>query len=192
MYFPILLFVSFISNSYGKMYSSCNHHRDTHNCIKNPLCRWCNISNSTTNITGVCNPNTQCFYNNSNCISNNEFNYVCNVFNVFLVMSLLFIVVACNLYISYNTKKILDKYFDNYKDINDDGIHNNHTYKYREKTLILTIINVLLFVPPLLFWIIDSVAFLYYFICVMSLVSIMYCSFLTKNIYRKPSYTRLN
>ena len=180
MYLFILLCVSFISNSYGQMYSSCNHHSDSYNCIKNPLCRWCNISNSTSNITGICNPNTQCFYNNSNCISNNDFNYICNVINVFMIMSLLFIVIACNLYISYNTKQILDKYFDNYKDINEDGIIISHTYKFREKSLIIIIINVLLFVPPLIFWIIDSVAFFYYFMCIMSLVSIMYCNFLKK------------
>jgi len=184
MNLSIFIFLSFISVNNAHIYSTCEEYNNLNSCIMNPLCQWCNSSNTTLNTSGICHPNTNCFYNNSNCISNNDFNYVCDVFYVFFIMSMLFVLICCNLYISYNTKKILDKYFD---DKQNDAINE----RYKEKALIITIINILLFVPPLIFWIIGSIAFIYYFICIISLVSFMYCSMITTNVSKKD-YIRIN
>ena len=66
----------------------------------------------------------------------------------------------------------------------------------KEKAIILTIINVLLFTPPIVFWIIGSVAFIYYSIIIMGLVVILSCSTITtkyiKKNKEKSAYTQIN
>jgi hypothetical protein len=95
-------------------------------------------------------------------------------------------------YISYIAKQIIDKYFD------IPAIGNGEAMRERtkEKAIILTIINVLLFTPPLVFWIIGSVAFIYYSIIIMGLVVILSCSAITtkyiKKNKEKSGYTQIN
>jgi hypothetical protein len=95
-------------------------------------------------------------------------------------------------YISYIAKQIIDKYFDIPSIGNGDGLRE----RTKEKAIILTIINVLLFTPPLVFWIVGSIAFIYYSLIIMSLVIILSCSKLTTKYVKKnkvkSAYTQIN
>ena len=68
--------------------------------------------------------------------------------------------------------------------------------RIKEKAVILTIINVLLFTPPIIFWIIGSIAFIYYSLIIMGLVMILSCSNITtkyiKKNKEKSAYTQIN
>jgi len=95
-------------------------------------------------------------------------------------------------YISYCAKNILDKYFDIPSIGNGEAI----IERTKEKAIILTIINVLLFSPPIIFWIIGSVAFIYYSLIIMCLIMILSCStvstkYIKKN-KEKSAYTQIN
>jgi len=95
-------------------------------------------------------------------------------------------------YISYIAKQIIDKYFDIPSIGNGDGMRE----RTKEKAIILTIINVLLFSPPLVFWIIGNIAFIYYSLIIMSLVIILSCSTVTTKYVKKnkvkSAYTQIN
>jgi hypothetical protein len=187
----------------------CQQFNSLSSCIDNPLCQWCNTTtdinnkllgnnsvangtNSVTNVnsSGSCNMNTQCFYNNTECVS--QLNYMCSLLNFFLMIGLLFILFSSMFYISYIAKNILDKYFDIPSIGNGEAIRE----RTKEKAIILTIINVLLFSPPIIFWIIGNIAFIYYSLIIMCLVMILSCSTVTtkyvKKNKEKSSYTQIN
>lgn len=176
----------------------CQQFNSLSSCIDNPICQWCNSTTSRTNETlkgnssGTCNMNTQCFYNNTECVSSIQLDYMCSLFNFFIMMGLLFILFSSMFYISYIAKQIIDKYFD------IPAIGNGEAMRERtkEKAIILTIINVLLFTPPIVFWIIGSVAFIYYSIIIMGLVVILSCSTITTKYVKKnkikSAYTQIN
>jgi hypothetical protein len=176
----------------GDAYSSCDSYNELNTCIDNPFCQWCNVTKeqNMTNI-GICKQNSECLYNSSECISNNKLNGVCNVVDIFISMSLVFMLFGSIFYVSYVSKLILDKYFDMPYD-NGEAIRD----RIKEKALILTIINVLLFIPPIILWIVGSMVFLYYTIFLMGLVVLLTCSTTTRKYIRKhnqkSAYTQIN
>ena len=193
----ILLFINLANLAIVASAHVCEQFDSLSSCIDNPICQWCN---TTTNIntkllgnsSGTCNMNTQCFYNNTECVSSSQLNYMCSLLNFFLIMGLFFILFSSMFYISYIAKQIIDKYFD------IPAIGNGEAMRERtkEKAIILTIINVLLFTPPLVFWIIGNIAFIYYSLIIMSLVIILSCSSVTtkyvKKNKEKSAYTQIN
>ena len=199
-----LIFASLVTKGNAHV---CQQFNSLSSCIDNPLCQWCNTTtNINTNIlgnisvthslanvnnSGTCNMNTQCFYNNTECVSSSQLNYMCTLLNFFLMMGLLFILFSSMFYISYIAKQIIDKYFD-IPSVNGDGMRE----RTKEKAIILTIINVLLFTPPLVFWIIGNIAFIYYSLIIMSLVIILSCSAVTTKYVKKnkvkSAYTQIN
>jgi hypothetical protein len=183
----IVLFINLASANVCEQFNSLR------SCIDNPICQWCNsTSEISVNSSGSCNMNTQCFYNNTECVSSKQFDYVCSLFNIFIMLGLLFILFSSMFYISYVAKNILDKYFDIPSIGNGEGIKE----RTKEKALILTIINVLLFTPPIIFWFIGNIAFIYYSIISMTLVMILSCSTVTtkyiKKNKEKSAYIQIN
>ena len=83
-----------------------------------------------------------------------------------------------------------------YFDIPSIGNGEGMRERTKEKAIILTIINVLLFTPPLVFWIIGNIAFIYYSLIIMSLVIILSCSTVTTKYVKKnkvkSAYTQIN
>jgi len=204
----ILLFINLANLAIVSSAHVCQQFNSLSSCINNPLCQWCNtttdintklfgnnsVINSITNVnnSGTCNMNTQCFYNNTECISSSQVNYMCSVLNFFIIMTMLFVLFSSMFYISYIAKQIIDKYFDIPAIGNGDGMRE----RTKEKAIILTIINVLLFTPLLVFWIIGNVAFIYYSLIIMSLVIILSCSAVTTKYVKKnkvkSAYTQIN
>jgi len=198
-----LIFASFATKGNAHV---CQQFNSLSSCIDNPLCQWCNTTTNTNllgnysvthslynvNNSGTCNINTQCFYNNTECVSSSQLNYMCSLLNFFLIMGLFFILFSSMFYISYIAKQIIDKYFDIPSIGNGDGMRE----RTKEKAIILTIINVLLFSPPLVFWIIGNIAFIYYSLIIMSLVIILSCSTVTTKYVKKnkvkSAYTQIN
>ena len=177
----------------------CEQFDSLNSCIDNPICQWCNStsgggnsSDYSGNIRGTCNMNTQCLYNNTECVNSRQLNYMCSLLNFFLLTCLFFILFASMFYISYGVKNILDKYFDIPSIGNGEAI----IERTKEKAIILTIINVLLFSPPIIFWIIGNIAFIYYSIIIMCLVMIVSCSNVTNKYIKKKkeksAYTQIN
>jgi len=195
----------------GKMYSSCDEYQTLNSCIDNSFCQWCNvnttISNAITNAitntkynnaihnnSGVCKTNTECVYNSTECISNNQIAEVCNVLDFFVTLSLIFMLFGSIFYVSYFTKSVLDKYFDIPSD-NGEAIHD----RKEAKAFLLILINMLLFVPPIILWLINKVIFVYYTIIVMGIVILLSFTTITKkyNKYnkknnQKSAYTQIN
>jgi uncharacterized membrane protein YhaH (DUF805 family) len=172
----------------GHIYTRCDNYIQLDQCIDNPFCQWCN----TINNTSICRANTECFYNSTECVSSNSLNNMCFTLNFFINLALLFILLASINYISLFTKKILDSYFD-IPGNNGDGFQ----LRLKQKGFILTLINLLLFVPPIVFWIIGNIAFLYYFMFIMILILIMGCSEKTTYYYKyktneKNKYEQIN
>lgn len=193
----ILLFINLANLAIVDSAHVCEQFDSLSSCIDNPICQWCNTtSNINTklfgNNSGTCNMNTQCFYNNTECISSKQLDYLCSLFNIFIMLGLLFILFSSMFYISYIAKSILDKYFDIPSIGNGEAIKERTT----EKAIILTIINVLLFTPPIIFWIIGSIAFIYYSLIIMGLVMILSCSNITTKYIKKnkvkSAYTQIN
>lgn len=186
---PYLFYITCLSTSYSNahMYNTCSKLKTLNKCIDNPFCQWCNTTN-----TSICRANTQCFYNSTECVSSNSFNNMCFVLNFFMNLALLFILLASINYISLFTKNILDSYLD-IPNTNGEGLQ----MRTHQKGLILTIINLLLFVPPIVFWFIGNIAFLYYFMFIMVLILIMGCSEKTTYYYKykvneKKKYEQIN
>jgi hypothetical protein len=214
----LLALLYFANLCSGKMYSSCDEYQTLNSCVDNPFCQWCNmnttisntisntkytntISNTISNITtsnsntsGVCKPNTECLYNSTECISNNQIAELCNVLEFFVSLSLLFMLFGSIFYISYFTKSILDKYFDIPSD-NGEAMHD----RKEAKVFLLFIINMLLFVPPIVLWLINKVIFVYYTLSIMGLIILLSFTTITKkyNKYnktnnQKSAYTQIN
>ena len=112
---------------------------------------------------------------------------MCSLLNIFFISGLLFILLGSIAYISYFTKTLLDKYF--YMP-NEDGLKDRR----KIKLLILTIVNILLFSPLVIFWSIDSIGFIYYYIFIMFMIILLSCCITTKKIYKsnKSAYTQIN
>ena len=165
MNYKILLLLELINVCLGNIYSKCDFNYNMDTCIDNTLCQWC--TNNITNIS-ICKTNTECLYNSTECISNNQLLEVCNVLDIFISISLIFMLFGSIIYISYFSKKIIDKYFDIPSD-NGEAIRTRN----KEKAIILTIINVLLFIPTIVLWIIGSMIFLYYTIFLMLLIVLL-------------------
>ena len=207
----LLALLYFANLCSGKMYSSCDEYQDLNSCIDNPFCQWCNmnttISNTNTktntktniktsnyNTSGVCKPNTECVYNSTECISNNQIAELCNVLEFFVSLSLLFMLFGSICYISYFTKSILDKHFDIPSD-NRDGIRD----RKEAKAFLLIIINMLLFVPPIVLWLINKYVFIYYSLSIMGLIILLSLTTITKKYTKyskfykqKSAYSRIN
>ena len=205
-----LIFASFVTKGNAH---TCQQFNSLSSCIDNPLCQWCNttintnllgnisvtngnysVTHSLANVnnSGACNMNTQCFYNNTECVSSSQLNYMCSLFDLFIIVGLLFILFSSMVYISYIAKQIIDKYFDIPSIGNGEGMRE----RTKEKAIILTIINVLLFTPPLVFWIIGNIAFIYYSLIIMGLVVLLSCSTVTTKYVKKnkvkSAYTQIN
>ena len=178
-----------LTNSH--LYNVCENYNQLDLCIENPLCQWCNISNnnSTNSTIGICRTNTQCFYNNTACITNNNVTLICSLMNLFFMLGLLFILLFSILYVSFFTKNLLDNYFDIPNSI--DGIRD----RTKIKSTLLAIVNILLFSPLIIFWILDSIIFIYYYIFIMAAIILLSFSITTKKLYnykKKKSYTQIN
>ena len=195
--FTILYFANLCS---AEIYTMCDQYNNLNSCIDNSFCQWCtlNYSNTTLNTTpntyGICKPNTECLYNSTECISNNQTAEICNILDFFVSICLLFILFSSICYISYFTKKILDKHFDISND-NGDGIQD----RKEAKAFLLIIINMLLFVPPIVLWIINKYVFIYYSLSIMGLIILLSFTTITKKYTkyskfykRKDTYTRIN
>ena len=201
--FTILFFTNLCS---ADMYSSCDEYNDLNSCINNSFCQWCNLNttisktntniktNTTPNTYGVCKPNTECLYNSTECISNNQIAELCNVLDFFVSLSLLFMLFGSICYISYFTKSILDKYFDIPSD-NGEGIRD----RKESKAFLLIIINMLLFVPPIVLWLINKYVFIYYSLSIMGLIILLSFTTITKKYTKyskfykqKSAYSRIN
>ena len=191
MNYKILLLLLFTNVCSGHIYSRCYTYNELDTCIDNPFCQWCNVTNKI-NMTkiGICKTNTDCLYNRTECISNNQLVKVCSVIDIFISLSLIFMLFGSIIYISYFSKQIIDKYFDIPSD-NGDAIR----IRSKEKALILFIINVLLFSPPIVLWEIGSMIFLYYTIFLMLLIVLLTCTTTRKYIKKKnkkSGYTQIN
>ena len=187
MNYKILLLLLFTNVCSGHIYSRCDTYNDLDTCIDNPLCQWC--TNNITNVS-ICKTNTECLYNSSECISNNQLLEVCSVIDIFISLSLIFMLFGSIIYISYFSKQIIDNYFDIPSD-NGEAIRTRN----KEKAIILTIINVLLFSPPIVLWVIGSMIFLYYTIFLMLLIVLLTCTTTKKYIKKKNKksvYTQIN
>lgn len=188
--FPLFLF--FINNIYltnAHIYNVCDNYNELDTCINNPLCQWCNNSTSNKTTIGQCRINTQCFYNNTACITNNNVTLICSLMNLFFMLGLLFILLFSILYVSFFTKNLLDNYFDIPNSI--DGIRD----RTKIKSTLLAIVNILLFSPLIIFWILDSIIFIYYYIFIMAAIILLSFSITTKKLYnykKKKSYTQIN
>lgn len=196
--FSILYFTNLCS---ADMYLGCDEYMDINSCIDNSFCQWCNVNTTIYNIKtsnfntpGVCKPNTECLYNSTECISNNHIVKICNVLDCFVSVSLLFILFSSICYISYFTKSILDKYFD-IPNNNGDGLRN----RKEAKKFLLIIINMLLFVPPIVLWLINKYVFIYYSLSIMGLIILLSFTTITKKyttyskFYKQhTAYTRIN
>jgi len=178
----ILLLLGLINVCSGYIYSKCDFYNDLDTCIDNTLCQWC--SNNITNVS-ICKTNSDCLYNSTNCVSNNKLNNICNVLDIFISISLIFMLFGSIIYISYFSSQIINKYFDIPND-NGDAI----TTRKKEKAIILSIINVLLFIPPIVLWIIGSMIFLYYTIFLMLLIVLLTCTTTSNYIKKKKEKSR--
>ena len=177
MTYKILLLLLFTNICSGYIYTKCDFYDNVDTCIDNTICQWC--SNNITNVS-TCKTNSICLYNNTDCVSNNKLNDVCNVLDIFISLSLIFMLFGSIIYISYFSSKIINKYFDIPND-NGDAIRT----RKKEKAIILTIINVLLFIPPIVLWVIGSMIFLYYTIFLMLLIVLLTCTTTSNYIKKK-------
>ena len=175
----------------GHVFSSCHIHTDKYKCLNNDFCQWCNNTDKTSNITNICRPNTKCLYNNNGCEVNTKHKNVCMTITIFVNLALLFILIVSLVYISNFIRRILNSYF-----YESTIIHEGVSTHVKQKALVLTIVDSLLFIPPVIFWFIGSVAFLYWFMFIMTLVLILSCSESTYKTYNKKEvksqYTQIN
>ena len=178
----ILLLLGLINICCGNIYSKCDFYYNMDTCIDNTLCQWC--TNNITNIS-ICKTNSECLYNSTECISNNQLREVCNVLDIFISISLIFMLFGSIIYISYFSSQIINKYFDIPYD-NGEAIRT----RKKEKAIILFIINVLLFSPPIVLWIIGSMIFLYYTIFLMLLIVLLTCTTTRQYIKKKNKKSR--
>lgn len=187
----IFLFISLIGGIHSHIYDNCESLNKQSKCLETPFCQWCNNTKMGNN-SYKCIPNTKCFYDNNDCVTNTKYDRLCVMLNIFTNLSLLFILFASMIYISSFTRTILDNYF-NISEYNGEAL----SERYKQKALILMIVNMLLFCPPIIFWIIGSIAFMYYFMFIMVLIIILSCSETTNKYYKKNknkknSYEQIN
>ena len=196
----LLLFTN-LNFTDARVYGKCSNHLIKKKCLNDGMCQWCNhtktiISNNITrNITGVCSINTKCLYNDSNCINSSKFKAMCVTVNIFFSLCLIFILLASMIYISSFTKRVLNNYYNNITVVNSN-IHDGINDYVKQKALIITIVDLFVFVPPVIFWCIGSIAFLYWFIFIMMIVILLSCSETTNDYYKrkveKSSYNQIN
>ena len=183
--FPLFLFVC-LTNAH--LYNGCDNYNELETCIENSLCQWCNNSVYNKTTIGMCRTNTQCFYNSTECITNNNLNFICSLMNIFYNIGLLFILLFSILYVSFFMKKVLDNYFDIPNNI--DGIRD----RTKIKVILLTIVNILLFSPLIIFWILGSLIFIYYYLFIMGAIILLSCSLTTTTLFNyknKKKYTQI-
>ena len=171
---PIFLFITITR---AHIYNGCDINTQNR-CLDKPYCQWCN-NTKLDNISYSCRLNTKCFYDNKDCVTNIKFDRMCLFLTIFTNMVLLFILLCSICYISNLTRKIIDRYFD-IPENNGEAL----SERYKEKALILTIVNMLLFVPSIVFWVMGNITFMYYFMFIMVLIIILGCSETTNKYYR--------
>ena len=182
-------FLSLIVSANARIYPRCYHFKTLDNCIYNDFCQWCNTTNNYLNNTNSteyrCIPNSNCFQN-SNCIRKHKYNNMCVVLNIFFNFVLIFILIYSVLYISTISSLIIKKYTNDNK---DDGI----ITRSADKNFLIILINLLLFGPLLIFWLLGKLMFVYYFIFIMILVIfVSSASQLKRRRLNKSGYTSIN
>ena len=189
--FSNLIVFLFIQIAGAHVFSTCHTHDERSKCLANDFCQWCNSTDMSLNRTHICRPNTKCLFSNNECEVNNKHQRICMTINIFMNLSMFFILIVSLLYISHFTKRALDRYYA-VATASEDGIETH----LKQKALVLTIVDSLLFVPPLIFWIMGSIAFVYWFIFIMCLVLILSCSETTYKTYNKKEiksqYSQIN
>ena len=186
--FIITLFSLFLAID-ARIYPRCYHFKTLDSCIYNDFCQWCNTSDVSINRTNIteykCIPNSNCF-ENSNCIRKHRYNNMCITLNIFLNFVLIFILIYSVLYISTISSLIINKYTNDNK---NDGI----ITRSADKRFLIILINLLLFGPLLIFWLLGKLMFVYYFIFIMILVIfVSTASQLKKKSINKSGYTSIN
>ena len=182
---------SIINTVYGRIYPRCYHYKTLDNRIYNDFCQWCNISDhkhnsSITNMTQYkCMPYSKCLDNN-NCITNNKHNNVCLILNIFANFVLIFILMYSIIYISTVSSMIIKKHINNNR---VDGI----TTRNSDVRYLTALINLLLFGPLLIFWVLGKFLFVYYFLFIMLMVIFVSCTAqLKKTKESKSGYSAIN
>ena len=189
--FSNLIVFLFIQTVDTHVFSGCHLHTEKYKCLNNDFCQWCNNTDKSSNITNICRPNTKCLINNNGCEVNTKHKAVCMTIALFVNLALLFILLVSLVYISNFIRRTLDNYFHE-TTVGSEGIG---TY-VKQKALILTVVDSLLFIPPVIFWFLGNIAFLYWFMFIMCLVLILSCSETTYKTYNKKEitsqYTQIN
>lgn len=189
--FSNLIVFLFIQTVDTHVFSGCHLHTEKYKCLNNDFCQWCNNTDKSSNITNICRPNTKCLINNNGCEVNTKHKAVCMTIALFVNLALLFILLVSLVYISNFIRRTLDNYFHE-TTVGSEGIGNY----VKQKALILTVVDSLLFIPPVIFWFLGNIAFLYWFMFIMCLVLILSCSETTYKTYNKKEitsqYTQIN
>ena len=192
MFTAILLgLMSVLGLTNGRIYPRCYHYKTLDKCIYNDFCQWCNSSvhkhnSSVNNMTQYkCMPYSKCLDNN-NCITNNKHNNVCMTLNIFVNFVLIFILMYSIIYISTVSSMIIKKHINNNR---VDAI----TTRNSDVRYLTVLINLLLFGPLIIFWVLGKFLFVYYFLFIMLMVIFVSCTGqLKKTSESKSGYIAIN
>lgn len=181
------LFLLFnIINLFGIVNSSfirCRHFDTMKTCIKEDLCKWCNISTDYTinnvtkfNTTGTCKYATSYVLDsNDQCIYSENYEYIVGIINIIINVTLIVIFLVLLTYIVGVSELILNKYFD--------SSNNNSNERMKEKSVLVTIISFTVFTPAIIFMLIQFKYFMIYFLFMLFLTVFINCSINTHKIY---------
>ena len=192
-YFLLLNLLNLFSNSGASFYSNCRNFVDMDTCIEHTFCGWCNNTNIKNvslkgNISSCEYANNIVFENDHTCIYNGHYRNMIIIVNTIITLSIIFIFFMSMLYIVNISNLILNKYFES--SVQDSKSRNN------EKSLILTIITSLIFIPAIILLFTNSEVFVLYFLFILILSLIISCSVNTSKLYnykkQTSTYTPIN
>lgn len=192
-YFLIFNIFNLFSNSSASFYSNCRNFVDMDTCIEHTFCGWCNNTNiknvsSKGNISSCEYANNIVFENDYDCKYNEHYRSMIIIVNAIITLSIIFIFFMSMLYIVNISNLILNKYFES--SIQDSNTRSN------EKSIILTIITSLIFIPAIILLFTNSNVFILYFMFILILSLIISCSVNTNKLYnyktQTSTYTPIN
>ena len=189
--FSLFNLLNTLSNTSASFYSDCKKNDNINNCIEHTFCGWCNSSNTKNisyNISSCEYVNNIVFDKDRNCIYNKHYKSMIIIVNAIITLSLIFIFFMSMLYIINVSSLILNKYFES-------SILNSKS-KNNEKSIILTIITSLIFIPAIILLFTNSDVFIIYFMFILILALIISCSINTRKLYNNnrhnSGYTPIN
>ena len=192
-FFLLFNLLSLFSNSGASFYSNCRNFEDKKDCIEHTFCGWCNNTNiknvsSKENISSCEYANNIVFENDYDCIYNEHYRTMIILVNTIITLSIIFIFFMSMLYIVTISNLILNKYFES--SVQNSSSRNN------EKSIILTIITSLIFIPAIILLFTNSDVFVLYFMFILILSLIISCSVNTSKLYNYKklysTYTPIN